>query len=461
MANEPTRFAPYGSPFRGKSSEWLKEELLKKLERYPGQLRDIDIFAPEGGQGGPGTVRSRIPTVPGPAMSPNIGSGTQNLLGDIANIFSMAPLPVPEVSYVRDIIDAEIDPSATVAPIDTSGRVEEVVPSQRSPHSYRQLIGEAAARPAGEGVPYDGGIEIDPNTGMPGGAPMGLGVGMYDPAPTAFANTEGRTPGPGRWLNPDAQLAFGRNQGVEPTEEVLKEIVIDQQRRGAAPPSAAPSVPRFDLGEQDPNFVGPGSSLMNQVPDGAGPQSWQERLFGFGGGDPGMNMMMTGLRMLGNASQGQGFGQSLAGAYTAQTGDARQLEAQSYARNQAKLDRELSQSELTVRKEALAADTAAAERRDKLLGERNVIARDAAGKLRFQEKGYEDLERVDNELLRYPDPNSAEHKKLLAERAQIISRIDALKTSGFNPYSLGLPPGATTTTKTPTEIAAEQIYGTL
>ena len=94
-------------------------------------------------------------------------------------------------------------------------------------------------------------------------------------------------------------------------------------------------------------------------------QSWQERLFGFGGGDPGMNMMMTGLRMLGNASQGQGFGQSLADAYTAQTGDARQLEAQSYARNQATLDRELAESELALNRERLDADVADAERRAK------------------------------------------------------------------------------------------------
>ena len=190
-------------------------------------------------------------------------------------------------------------------------------------------------------------------------------------------------------------------------------------------------------------------------------QSWQERLFGFGGGDPGMNMMMTGLRMLGNASQGQGFGQSLADAYTAQTGDARQLEAQSYARNQATLDRELAESELTVRKDTLAADIEAAERRDKLLEERNIIARDAANQQRYQERERENLERVDNALRqRYPDPNSAEHKSLLAERAQIISRINALK-AGLDYTSILSGGGAPTTTKTPAEIAAEQIYGTL
>ena len=113
-------------------------------------------------------------------------------------------------------------------------------------------------------------------------------------------------------------------------------------------------------------------------------QSWQERLFGFGGGDPKMNMMMTGLRMLSNAGKGQGFGQSLADAYIGQTGDARQLEAQSYARNFGKEQMERSE--------------------------------------RWEDKYAKELSDVESKLAQITDPNDPSYPRL-TQRKQHLERL--------------------------------------
>ena len=67
-------------------------------------------------------------------------------------------------------------------------------------------------------------------------------------------------------------------------------------------------------------------------------QNLMQKLFGFGGQDPSMNMLMMGLRMMGNSSgsagrPGMGFGQGVADAFMGQMQDARMLEAQAYKPN--------------------------------------------------------------------------------------------------------------------------------
>jgi hypothetical protein len=65
---------------------------------------------------------------------------------------------------------------------------------------------------------------------------------------------------------------------------------------------------------------------------------WMEKLFGMGGMSPQQNMLMMGLRMMGNAGggpgrAGMGFGAGMADAYMGQMGTAQQLEQMAFRRN--------------------------------------------------------------------------------------------------------------------------------
>ncbi len=114
-------------------------------------------------------------------------------------------------------------------------------------------------------------------------------------------------------------------------------------------------------------FGNMGASMMpqqlmpQQMPQQGGGQGGMgglmEKLFGFGGMsgggggqgggmDPRMNALMVALRGMGNASQGQGFGQGAANAYFGQMQDARMLEAMSYDKQSRKEMMELRKSEV-------------------------------------------------------------------------------------------------------------------
>lgn len=119
-----------------------------------------------------------------------------------------------------------------------------------------------------------------------------------------------------------------------------------------------------------------------------------------------MNMMMTGLRMLGNASQGQGFGQSLADAYIGQTGDARQLEAQSYARNFAK--EQLERSE------------------------------------RWEDKYAKELSDVESKLAQITDPNDPSYARLTQRKQHLERLLGQRYTSGSSLFGGGYLGGGAT-----------------
>ena len=281
------------------TDEWLNEWLRKKArERNLGGHYNVDARPPVGTVGDPGVRRSSIPTVATGAMQPNIGGGTQDFISDA----------IPVLESVWEGAKRRASDPLYYLPLDL----------QRAISGFGSGQAEEPVDPAIAG--YQGGAQW---SGEPNFDEDQSNAGAIDMM-RGFGQTIGN------WWR-----GLGDSDVTVESEGPATEVAVSQER---VTPIDMSTLPQPRLTEIDTSGF-----PQQRGATGEPAKSWQERLFGFGGGDPNINMMMTGLRMLGNASKGQGFGQSLADAYIGQTADARQLEAQSYARNFAKQQLEKSE----------------------------------------------------------------------------------------------------------------------
>ena len=344
------------------TDEWLNEWLRKKArERNLGGHYNVDARPPVGTVGDPGVRRSSIPTVAtGAAMQPNIGGGTQDFISDA--------MPVLE-SLWEGAKRRASDPLYYL-PLDL----------QRAISGFGSGQAEEPVDPAIAG--YQGGAQW---SGEPNFDEDQSNAGAIDMM-RGFGQTIGN------WWR-----GLGDSDVTVESEGPATEVAVSQERVEPIDISGARGargVRTFPMPEEP--SLGQGVEI-----DAAGKpvQSWQERLFGFGGGDPSMNMMMTGLRMLGNASKGQGFGQSLADAYIGQTADARQLEAQSYARNFAKEQME--------------------------------------SQTKWENKYANELADIENELAQMTDPNDPNYARLVRRREYLEGLLGQRYTSGSSLFGGG------------------------